>query len=94
MSVAGAMSVPVPCGAIHGGATGATSRTGPVPTSVGYDVRVIIAKVVKCFLTGIRSSPLHDVPSGVTGLHAEVMPLHLKLSCLTHEWMPMSCRTL
>ena len=46
MSAAGAMSVPVPCGAVHGGATGVTPRTGPVPTSVGYDVRVMTADVM------------------------------------------------
>ena len=67
MTAAGAMSVPVPCGAVHGGATGVTPRTGPAPTGVGYDVRVIIADVMKYFLTGIRTSPLHDVLSGATG---------------------------
>ena len=49
MFVASAMSVRVPCGVVHGGATGVTPRTGPVPTGVGYDVRVITADVMLYF---------------------------------------------
>ena len=59
MSAAGATSVPVPCGAVHGGATGATPRAGPVLTGVGYDVRVITVDVMMYFVTSVRSSPLH-----------------------------------
>ena len=67
MSADGAMSVHVPCGAVHGGATGATPKTSPVPIGVGYDERDITANVMPYFVTKVRTSPLHDVPSGVTG---------------------------
>ena len=67
MCAAGAILVPVPCGAVHGGATDATPRTGLVLTGVDYDVRVITADVMPYFVSDVRTSPLHDVPVDVTG---------------------------